>query len=50
MNKAELTVRVARKKVEALDICSFELVEASGQTLPPFAAGSHIDVQVLGQR
>ena len=39
-----LQVRVARKKQEALDICSFELVPADGGTLPRFTAGSHIDV------
>ncbi|MBT9594797.1 MAG: oxidoreductase [Vitreoscilla sp.] len=41
-----LSVRVARKTTEALDICSFELVEAGGGKLPPFSAGSHVDVQV----
>jgi vanillate O-demethylase ferredoxin subunit len=39
-----LQVRVARKTVEALDICSFELVDVAGRPLPPFSAGSHIDV------
>jgi vanillate O-demethylase ferredoxin subunit len=39
-------VRVARKAVEALDICSFELVSADGRPLPAFSAGSHIDVQL----
>ncbi|WP_119353885.1 PDR/VanB family oxidoreductase [Azohydromonas sediminis] len=43
-----LQVRVARKAVEALDICTFELVAADGGALPPFSAGSHIDVQVPG--
>ena len=41
-----LQVRVARKHTEALDICSFELWPADGQTLPPFSAGSHIDVHL----
>ena len=41
-----MEVRVARKTAEALDICTFELVATSGASLPPFSAGSHIDVQV----
>jgi len=32
-----LQVRVAAKTVEAVDICSFELVETSGRTLPAFS-------------
>lgn len=43
-----LRVRVARKTVEALDICSFELTSADGKPLPAFSAGSHVDVQVPG--
>ncbi|WP_342706389.1 PDR/VanB family oxidoreductase [Burkholderia arboris] len=43
-----LTVRVAAKQDEAADICSFELVHADGLPLPPFSAGSHIDVIVPG--
>lgn len=39
-------VRIASKVIEAVDVCSFELVDASGGSLPPFAAGSHIDVHV----
>ena len=45
---SSLQVRVARKAVEALDICSFELVAADGRPLPPFSAGSHVDVQLPG--
>ncbi|HEX6363027.1 MAG TPA: ferredoxin reductase, partial [Albitalea sp.] len=41
-----IRVRVAAKTVEAIDICSFELVEESGRPLPSFSAGSHIDVTV----
>jgi vanillate O-demethylase ferredoxin subunit len=37
---------VARKVVEAEDICSFELVSLDGRTLPAFSAGSHIDVHI----
>jgi vanillate O-demethylase ferredoxin subunit len=41
-------VRVARKQIEATDIASFELVAIDGQALPPFSAGSHIDVHLPG--
>ncbi len=37
-------VRVARKRREAVDVCSFELVDPDGEALPSFTAGSHIDV------
>jgi vanillate monooxygenase ferredoxin subunit len=43
---ATLSVRVVAKTLEALDICSFELVEAEGRALPAFSAGSHVDVFV----
>lgn len=43
-----LMVRVARKAVEAQDICSLELVDADGGALPSFSAGSHIDVHLPG--
>jgi len=43
-----LSVRVARKATEALDICTFELVDVNGGSLPAFAAGSHVDVQLPG--
>jgi vanillate O-demethylase ferredoxin subunit len=46
MNIRSLHVRVARKTVEALDICTFELVDVDGGALPAFSAGSHIDVQL----
>lgn len=46
MKAATLRVRVARKSVEALGICSFELVDVAGRPLPAFAAGSHIDVHL----
>jgi vanillate monooxygenase ferredoxin subunit len=42
-----IAVRVARKALEAEDICSFELVPERGR-LPPFTAGSHIDVHIPG--
>jgi vanillate monooxygenase ferredoxin subunit len=41
-------VRVARKRIEAEDICSFELVDVNGAALPGFSAGAHIDVHVPG--
>jgi vanillate O-demethylase ferredoxin subunit len=44
----QITVKVARKKQEALDIASFELARPDGAPLPAFSAGSHIDVQVPG--
>jgi vanillate O-demethylase ferredoxin subunit len=41
-----MTLKLARKVVEADGICSFELVDPAGKQLPPFSAGSHIDVQL----
>ena len=43
-----LAVKVVRKAREAEGIASFELARADGAALPPFSAGSHIDVQVPG--
>jgi vanillate O-demethylase ferredoxin subunit len=43
-----LSVRVARKAVEATDICTFELVAVDGAALPSFSAGSHVDVHLPG--
>ena len=48
MNHETYTVRVAAKKIEAIDVCSFELVSIDGNQLPPFSAGSHVDVHVPG--
>ncbi|MDO9280103.1 MAG: PDR/VanB family oxidoreductase [Polaromonas sp.] len=48
MLNATLTVRVAQKNTEALDIDSFELVAVDGQPLPAFSAGSHVDVHLPG--
>lgn len=48
MKQSILTVRVARKSIEAHGICSFELVSGDGMPLPAFSAGSHIDVHVPG--
>ncbi len=47
-NTPMLSVRVARKHVEAVDICTFELVAVDGAPLPAFSAGSHVDVQLPG--
>jgi vanillate O-demethylase ferredoxin subunit len=43
-----LEVRVARKRIEADDIVSFDLARPDGQPLPAFDAGAHIDVHVPG--
>ena len=45
MNAPMLRVRVSRKTVEAIDICTFELVSVDSSSLPPFSAGSHVDGQ-----
>jgi vanillate monooxygenase ferredoxin subunit len=42
----QLAVKVVRKIQEAMDIASFELAAVDGSPLPPFSAGSHIDVHV----
>lgn len=39
-------VRVAKKTTEAHQMATFELVDPSGAELPPFSAGSHIDVTI----
>jgi vanillate monooxygenase ferredoxin subunit len=41
-----LSVRVARRRTEALDIISLELVPLDGQALPAFTAGAHLDVHL----
>ena len=42
----DLSVRVARRKQEAREVISLELVPHDGGMLPNFEAGSHIDVEV----
>jgi vanillate O-demethylase ferredoxin subunit len=42
----QLTVRVVRKSAETDDIYCYELAAADGSGLPPFSAGSHIDVHI----
>lgn len=39
-----LDVRVSRKWFEAKHVCGFELVSKTGELLPSFSAGSHIDL------
>jgi vanillate O-demethylase ferredoxin subunit len=48
MHNSLIEVRVVRKVMEAVDICSLELASLSGEPLPPFSAGSHIDLHVGG--
>ncbi|MBA4327584.1 MAG: oxidoreductase [Polaromonas sp.] len=43
-----IEVRVVQKAVEAVDICSLELASVSGEPLPAFSAGAHIDVHFGG--
>lgn len=43
-----LTVRVARKTIEAEAIAGFELVAAKSGALPAFEAGAHLNVHVPG--
>lgn len=47
-NLATRDVIIRRKQIEATDICSLELVDPSGSPLPPFSAGSHVDVHTQG--
>lgn len=44
----QLQVKVLRRREEAEGIASYELVRADGGALPPFSAGSHIDVHLPG--
>lgn len=43
-----LQVRVVAKRAEAEGITSFALARVDGAALPPFSAGSHIDVHLPG--
>jgi vanillate O-demethylase ferredoxin subunit len=47
-NKSVFRVRIGRKHAETAEIFSFELVPMDAESLPPFSAGSHIDVHVNG--
>ncbi|QNK75526.1 oxidoreductase [Variovorax sp. PAMC28562] len=46
MTAGDHQVRVARKVDETIDIATFELVSINERPLPPFSAGSHIDVHL----
>lgn len=48
MDKHLIEVRVVQKAMEAVDICSLELACVSGEPLPPFQAGAHIDLHFGG--
>jgi vanillate O-demethylase ferredoxin subunit len=41
-----LTVLVAARRMEAGDIVAIDLVSPDGASLPPFAPGSHIDIEL----
>jgi vanillate monooxygenase ferredoxin subunit len=43
-------VVVAKKTIEAHNMASFELLPTDGGELPPFSAGSHIDVTIPGDK
>lgn len=45
-----LKLRLRQVRLEAEDICSYEFVAAGGGSLPPFAAGAHIDLHLPGGR
>ena len=46
MSQPHRQVRVLEKIQETPEICSFILVDPTGATLPPFAAGAHIDLHL----
>lgn len=48
MAEVLLSVRVAERTVVAQEIVSLDLVDPSGQDLPPFTPGAHIDVHLPG--
>lgn len=48
LNELSRKVRLSRKSVEAEGICSFELVDPQGGSLPQFSAGAHIQVNLGG--
>jgi len=43
---AGLALKLVAKTVEAEGICSFEFEDPKGKRLPPFSAGSHLDVRI----
>jgi vanillate monooxygenase ferredoxin subunit len=46
MTEQLFPVRVQKKALEARDISRLELVDPEGKPLPPFTAGSHVDVHL----
>lgn len=44
--KATLPLRLVSKALVARDVYSFEFADPKGKALPPFSAGSHIDVHI----
>jgi cytochrome P450/ferredoxin-NADP reductase len=45
-NDSWIHARIQRRAEAATDIVSLELVDRDGKPLPPFTAGSHIDVEI----
>lgn len=43
-----LQLKIAARREEAEQICSFELVDPQDRALPLFTAGAHIDVEIRG--
>ncbi|WP_129775369.1 PDR/VanB family oxidoreductase [Peristeroidobacter soli] len=41
-----LQLKVAARREEAQQICSFELIDPQGRALPPFTPGAHVDVEL----
>jgi vanillate O-demethylase ferredoxin subunit len=50
MSRLRKTLKVAAKTKEADDIASFEFVDPTGEPLPRFTAGAHIDVEIAPDR
>src|SRR4051812_48050517 len=44
MSNGFIQAKIVRRTREAIDIDSFELAAEPGYCLPPFSAGSHIDI------
>lgn len=44
--RSGLTLRVVARRMEAEDVCAFELADPRGKPLPAFSAGSHVDVRI----
>lgn len=46
MTPALIPVVISKKYADAIDVAVFELSAPEGQSLPPFSAGSHVDVYI----